>query len=249
LQQDQLNLDKTKSTTRAWSIKVTQYDENDDHRYVPPPNCLQWHTGSVGTIKNFNYKDTNSYHLSSQRYSICWRRERNKCGLCLSRSGNSFGMSNIPSQVPPPSTTTWTTKAGYSDSICGEQDTPTANSATSGANDFLEIDNVMASPFSASSKYTTGTGNRFCGRWTGLSTIAYGGTPASVTWCTGVIPFRVRVRFSDGEVLTQTSANLCGTSKPTANTGDTSDECSQFRKYGNQRGTLGFGLVWWQVDC
>jgi hypothetical protein len=72
---------------------------------------------------------------------------------------------------------------------------------------------------------------------------------AAKTICTQVIPYRLRVTFSDGEVLSSTAANICGSSRPTAATGDTSDECSKFRLFGNRQGTLGFQLDWWQNDC
>jgi len=242
-------LDTEVGFARKWDIKVTQYDEMDDARYLPPPGCLQWFTGSLGKVSNFNYRNTASYHLSSQRYSICWRRERNKCGLCFSIG--IFGMSNVPSQVPPPSTTTWTKKAGFSDSICCEKDTPVANCGTSGANDYLEIDNAMERPISAKI-YTTGEGNRFCGRWFGISSTGpsytYSASKAARTICTGVIPFRIRVRFSDGEKLSSSASTLCSTSA-TARTSDTSDECATFRTYGSRRGTIGFSLVWWQTSC
>ena len=51
------------------------------------------------------------------------------------------------------------------------------------------------------------------------------------------------------QVLSSTAANVCGTSRATALTGDTSDECSSFRTYGQRKGTLGFQLNYWQTDC
>ena len=52
----------------------------------------------------------NSFHLSSQRYSICWRRERGFCSLCLAIG--YFGLSNVPSIANAPSATPWSKKAG-----------------------------------------------------------------------------------------------------------------------------------------
>ncbi|XP_023319566.1 uncharacterized protein LOC111694771 isoform X2 [Eurytemora carolleeae] len=234
--------------SRQWEIKVTQYDSSDDSRYLPPPDCLQWHTGTLGEIKNFNFKDVNSVHLSSQRYSICWRRERNKCGMCY--SVGYFGMSNIPSQVPSPSTNSWTTKAGFTDSICCDEDTPHSNCRTSGANDYIEIDNASDRP--VSSPFQVGEGNRFCGRWFGISPTGlapgytYSAGNAARTICTSTLPFRLRVRFSDGELLGSTG---CSTTRAGAGSADTSDECATFRTYGNRRGTLGFMLKWWQTNC
>jgi len=246
------NMELLKVFNRKWEIKVTQYDSTQDQRFVAPPGCLQWNYGSLGTIQNFNFKDDNSYHLSSQRYSICWRRERGKCSLCFAIG--YFGMSNVPSKVPSTSTTSWTKLAGYTDSICCSVDTPTANCGTSGANDFIELEGARQPP--SNDVFKVGDGNRFCGRWLGIGgpttdvpSYTYSAANAARTICTQVLPYRLRVTFSDGEVLSSTAANICGTSRPTAATGDTSDECSQFRLYGNRAGTLGFQLDWWQNDC
>jgi len=232
-------LDLSTSSTRNWQIKITQYDEHDDSRYLPPPDCLQWNTGTLGTVQNFNFKDSSSIHLSSQRYSICWRRERNRCSLCFSIG--YFGMSNVPSSV---SGSSWTRKAGFTDQICGDQDTPVANAGTSGANDYIEIDQAAEPPIS--NRFENGDGNRFCGRWFGISTSApsyqYSATNAAKTICTTAYPFRMRVRFSDGETF---GSPVCGNGR----TSDISDECSAFRLYGKRKGTLGFQLVWWQTDC
>ena len=48
-----------------------------------PQEYLTVVAGNIGVVQNFNFKDVNSFHLSSQRYSICWRRERGYCALCL----------------------------------------------------------------------------------------------------------------------------------------------------------------------
>ena len=97
-------------------LKVTQYDASQHPSFIAPPGCLQWLTGNIGVVQNFNFKDVNSFHLSSQRYSICWRRERSYCALCL--AVGYFGLSNVPSKAPSSSTTPWTKIAGMSDSIC-----------------------------------------------------------------------------------------------------------------------------------
>ena len=39
----------------------------------------------------------------------------------------------------------------------------------------------------------------------------------------------MNVMFSDGEKLSPSATSLCGTSRPTALRGDTSDECASFR--------------------
>ena len=59
---------------------------------------------------------------------------------------------------------------------------------------------------------------------------------------------RIQIQPLD-QVLSSTAANVCGSSRATALTGDTSDECSSFRTYGQRKGTLGFQLNYWQTDC
>ena len=162
---------------RSWMIRVTQYEDREESSYIPPPGCLQYNYGTLlGTIANFNFKDSSSYHLSNQRYSICWRRERNMCSLCF--SAGFFGLSNVPSSVKPSpsssSTSPWTRKAGYTDSICCNKDNPVANCGTSGkddqsalnfysaeysgAGDYIEFQG--ASPPPAGPTTTVGNGNR-----------------------------------------------------------------------------------------
>jgi len=239
---------------RMWEIKVTQYDETQDQRFLAPPGCLQWNTGIRGEVQNFNYKDTSSTHLSSQQYSICWRRERGFCAICF--AVGYFGLSNVPQKVPSSSTgtTDWTRLAGMTDSICCSKDTDYANCETSGANDYIEITGASGPP--VRDPFVVGDGNRFCGRWLGVTpaitpapSFVYNAINAARTLCTIHVPFRLRVHFSDGEVLSSTAANVCATSRPTAGTGDTGDECSTFRLYGNRKGTLGFQLDWWQIAC
>lgn len=241
--------------TRVWDIKVTQFEAGQHIDMVAPPGCLQWNTGTLGTVQNFNFKDRNSFHLSSQRYSICWRRERSYCALCLAIG--YFGLSNVPSQVPATSTTNpWSTRAGMTDSICCSVDTPYSNCASSGANDYIEIEGAREPPIMGFGVDRVGDGNRFCGRWLGIAgpsisipRYTYNAVNAAKTLCTQVVPFKMNVMFSDGEKLSTSSTSLCGTSRPTAIKADTSDECATFRTYGNRKGTLGFQLDWWHRAC
>jgi len=251
------HMDLLKAATRAWKIKVTQYDAGQDQRFLAPPGCLQWHYDSdalLGVVQSFNYQSTSSTHLSSQDYSICWRRERGMCAICF--AVGAFGLSNVPKTVPATSsgTTDWTKLAGYTDSICCDKDNPASNCATSGANDYIEIQGASEAP--SGSIFKVAEGNRFCGRWFGIAPVTflapgytYSAVNVAKTVCTSQTPFRLRVHFSDGETLSSTSANVCGSSRATAITGDTDDECSAFRTYGLRKGTLGFQLNHWQVDC
>jgi len=253
-----LGLEASDIAARTWMIKVTQYDSTQESSFVPPIGCLQYIYGyNIGRVSSFNFKDQNSYHLSNQRYSICWRRERSKCSICF--SAGTFGLSNVPSAVlPSPSSTStspWTKLGGYTDSICCNKDTPVANCGTSGASDYIEFQGAQPPP--AGSIYTVSKGNRWCGRWMALPTndpaptptITYSAVNSGTTLCTQLSPFRLRVMFDDGEVLSSDSSKVCGTSSSAARTADTSDECATFRLYGSRKGTIGFQFVWWHNDC
>ena len=93
-----LNYYSKTPATPSLPPQVSQYDSSQDQRFLPPPSCLQWNYGlTAGTIQNFNFESTSSTHLSSQHYSICWRRERGKCNICF--AVGAFGISNVPSTV------------------------------------------------------------------------------------------------------------------------------------------------------
>ena len=82
------------STARKWRILVSQIPCSS--LTLPPQGCLQYHTGSIGSIKSFNYDtDSNFEHLSAQDYTICVRREYGHCriGWIQSTDTDSFKLS------------------------------------------------------------------------------------------------------------------------------------------------------------
>ncbi|XP_059099771.1 uncharacterized protein LOC131893679 isoform X2 [Tigriopus californicus] len=92
------------SGTRQWNIKVTQYACGDENG--GPDGCLQYFTGTTGTVSSYNFPtqaavlDSSPTHLSSQTQTMCWRQEENTCAICwipeilgsTSQTG-SFGLS------------------------------------------------------------------------------------------------------------------------------------------------------------
>jgi len=71
------------STVRTWEIKVSQIECGATS--MPPDGCLQYHVGTTGRIKTFNFDESTaaSYqHLASQQYSVCIRQEQGHC--CVS---------------------------------------------------------------------------------------------------------------------------------------------------------------------
>merc|ERR1719184_125681 len=48
----------------------------------PPTGCLQYFTGSSGSVSSFNWQDSTAYeHLQSTSYTACIRQERGYCKI------------------------------------------------------------------------------------------------------------------------------------------------------------------------
>ena len=59
------------ATTSAFTIKVTHVPCNSKTK--APQGCLQYFTGSTGTITTYNYNSAGGVLLTNQDYSICVR--------------------------------------------------------------------------------------------------------------------------------------------------------------------------------
>ena len=60
----------TSTATRAWSIKITQYDCDYDN--LAPKGCTQYHFGSTtGQVQTYNWDG--GHHLAGQDQNICVR--------------------------------------------------------------------------------------------------------------------------------------------------------------------------------
>jgi len=85
----------TGTNNRKWKIKVSQVI--CDGRTNPPGGCLQYHTGTTGTVRSFNFlAASGSYlHLADQYYKVCIRRESGYCkiGWYASTDTDSFKLS------------------------------------------------------------------------------------------------------------------------------------------------------------
>ncbi|XP_023330828.1 uncharacterized protein LOC111703186 [Eurytemora carolleeae] len=184
------NIDTANSVSRSWRVKVTQYDCGSN---VPGivDDCLQYLTGTSGTIKNFNYDSSKSNavlgantHLSNQNYNICFRQERGFCSICFdpvnpSTTASSFAVSASPNAAAQSATgTTCTGIAIFSD--------------------YIEVQNLQLSIGAA---IAIGV-QRSCGvlfNDNGIGTV-------SVTMCSFHVPFRWGVRFNDGETTVASAA-------------------------------------------
>ena len=67
------------SFSRSFSIQVTQIECNSLNR--AEAGCLQYFTGISGEVFSYNYNDGSGLMLSNTDYSICFRSERNFCGI------------------------------------------------------------------------------------------------------------------------------------------------------------------------
>ena len=70
----------TSTETQTWNIQVMQIPCTAEWR--PPEGCLQYFTGTTGTIQSYNY--VGGYHLASQKYSNCVRTEQGYCSIAYS---------------------------------------------------------------------------------------------------------------------------------------------------------------------
>merc|ERR1712193_571694 len=69
---------------RKWKIKVTQIE--CDSMSLAPPGCLQYYTGSSGTITSFNGASTTNQMLQNQQYTACIRTEAGMCSFAVTQT-------------------------------------------------------------------------------------------------------------------------------------------------------------------
>jgi len=169
----------TATVSRSWNIKIAMLP--CAATYLAPNDCLQYFTGSSGTVSSFNWKDvadTAIRQLASQDYKICFRNEI----LNTNQKANSICIT--------PCTTTATDATAFSISNTDDtSNTPTCLATTS---DFLAfVNGVDAVPAAA---------DRFCGGRLNPTDAA----TTSVTVCSTSKPFEIYYKTDaeeiDGEV-------------------------------------------------
>jgi len=188
---------------RSWDIKVTQYGcGNQD--VSGPPGCLQYFTGETGDIMSFNFPTGNAVtatatHLSNQKYSVCVRREASMGCICYSAAepaGAGLTVATQGSFGVSASTVAAAAKSG-TDADC------TA--------DWIEIPDAFGNaqlptiPRGAVTNQgatTAQLAQKFCGRKLNNQRKQ----AATITVCSGVLPFRLGVNFDADEVIGATDA-------------------------------------------
>jgi len=215
------NIGALTTTSRKWTIRVTQY-ACGDYDMSGWPGCLQYYTSTASTIQNFAFPSSattttsGTTHLSNQKYDICIRRASGYCYICYSPwttgtaviAQNSFGLSVSPDAASQAAINT----ACTSDYI----QIPYGNTAAIAAITAPATEATFA--------------HNYCGRFFSIASAA----TAAVTVCTRRAPFTVGVNFDSNELTDDAVADGM------ANT----SEASEF-----PGGITGFKLIYWQMTC
>merc|ERR1719273_2634638 len=218
--QAQFNIGGSTTTSRSWTIRVTQY-ACGDYDKSGWPGCLQYYTATANTIQNFGFSPTATTvistvtHLSDQKYDICIRRASGYCYICYS-----------PTIIPgtPAVIVQVSFGVSLSDVAASKSDV-----GTTCIHDYLEIPGGNTAAISAIAIAAAINTNRYCGRFFN----SVDAQTASATVCTRNQPFRVGVKFDDNEIHTAATASM-------AQLG----EQSQF-----PGGITGFKLTYFQRSC
>jgi len=219
-QKAQFNIGGSTSTSRAWTIRVTQY-ACGDYDSSGWPGCLQYYTATANTIQNFGFSPTATTvvstvtHLSEQSYDICIRRASGMCYICYS-----------PTITPgtPAAILQVSFGLSLSDAAASKSDV-----GTTCIHDYLEIPGGNTQAISAIAIAGAINTNRYCGRFFN----SVDAKTASATVCTRNLPFRVGVKFDDSEVATK----------------DTKDSAELAEQSLFPGGIMGFQLTYFQRSC
>merc|ERR1712018_857466 len=220
-QKAQFNIGGSTSTSRTWTIRVTQY-ACGDYDSSGWPGCLQYYTATANTIQNFAFPTSSTAsvvstitHLSEQSYDICIRRASGMCYICYSPTITP-GTPAVIVQV--------SFGVSLSDVAASKSDV-----RTTCIHDYLEIPGGNTAAISAIAIAAAINTNRYCGRFFN----SVDAQTSSATVCTRNQPFRVGVKFDGNEIHTAATASM-------AQLG----EQSQF-----PGGIIGFKLTYFQRSC
>jgi len=183
------------ATTASFTIKITQVPCSSKTK--APNGCLQYYTGTTGTITTFNYNSAAGVLLTNQDYSACIRSERTYCAICYWSS--TFSLS-VPNGIAAIGTLGVDTNCGLP--------ALTAPYANGGSYDYIEIpDGQCDSPVS-NAVATTETNDRYCGTSLRcLASVPYATTAnaAGQTVCSMNKPFKISVHSDSLEYIYPTT--------------------------------------------
>merc|ERR1711992_249913 len=218
------------TTSRSWSIRVTQY-ACGDYDNSGWPGCLQYHTGTAGSIASFGFPPTITVvttsvtHLQNQYYDVCIRRASSYCYICYM------------AQIVGTTATTQATQTSFGVSISSEAATAESQVGSDCSYDWLDISlgNTLANA-AITTPTTVGSitnVSRFCGRVLALGDSIAPGIAISSTVCTRQEPFRIGVNFNSNELATII----------------TDAKASTIEQGESPGGIQGFKLQYWQGSC
>jgi len=178
------------TTTRQWDIYVTQYTCGQEDT-AGPPGCLQYFTGTSGTVKSFNFNpsntnaatDTSTTHLQNQHYEICFRRESGYCYICY-----------IPfNSITGAGTSSFGLGVATADNAIAK-----SNVGTTCIADYIVIPQGTTSAIASSTAVSATAVERYCGRYLNTAT----NTAGNVSICSRIYPFRIGVVTDNTELCT-----------------------------------------------
>merc|ERR1712083_865593 len=222
--QANFNIGGLTTTTRKWSIRVTQY-ACGDWDMSGWPGCLQYYTGTAGHIQNFGWPTSATTvtskvtHLSNQVYDICIRRASGYCIICYSQA-----ITGTADSV--------TAQHSFGLSVSIAAPAGQAGIMTSCTSDYISIpygNTAAISAITAPATEATFT-HSYCGRILSIASAATTG----VTVCTRRAPFTVGVNLDMNEVTDDQVANAMAT---LIEAGE------------GPGGIVGFKLTYFQVAC
>jgi len=208
------------STTRTWSIWITQYTQGDlDATRAGPTGCLQFYTGTTGFVHSFTHgamstgaTTATQAHLANVDYTICIRRESGKTIIAYYPIAGTSGAAG----------TTAIFQGTFGLTVSSKSKTAGGTANTKCTLDYLEF---AALETNTNGVPTTKAVFRTCGRLFGSEAAT-----AHDTLYTTITPFTIKVVSDANEVGSTTAANKMKTRE----------------ENGYPSGTLGFGLLYAQ---
>jgi len=223
------NIGGTTTTSRSWTIRVTQYGcgDTDNSGW---PGCLQYYTATANTVQNFGFPPTITAvtaavtHLSNQHYDICIRRASGFCYICYSPT--------IIAAITAAIGTPITAAISFGLSISSIAANPASMISNTCSQDWIEIPGAETATIAAISIAAETNGGRLCGRVLASATGKTTATAAG-TVCARHLPFRVGVDFDNNELDTIVTAK----------------KATVLEQQGSPSGFLGFKLTYFQIAC
>jgi len=216
------NIGGSTTTSRTWSIRVTQY-ACGDYDSSGWPGCLQYYTATANTVQNFAFPPTATSvtasvtHLSEQHYDICIRRASGMCWICYSPTLQTDATDAVIAQV------------SFGVSVSPTAATAHAGTGTVCVTDWLEIPGGDTDAIAVIAIAAATNTNRICGRIFAV----INANAITISICTRQQPFRIGVNFDNREAADVNADDMATLSEQNLFPG----------------GIIGFKLTYFQRSC